>query len=207
MSKQPSSQPGSPTNESSPTQPAGSGPSSPTSKLSAKEAIYEAMKQAKSKQGMLMNFGKKRFLRGFDNHCVVVNEEGVSWYKNEREVKSGKPVDSIPFYVLTTNSRGSRFKQAAVCWPLVTTQECPKANDPKKTYFGIQHTDPKDGSLDIITFGASSPEERDEWVFFITKYIKLYLAPAPEFMVFEHMKVGAEIPLHRQGVLDGEAPR
>ena len=174
---------------------------------SARDSLFEALHQAKSKGGMLSNWGKKGFFRSFNDHYVVVDEQGVRWFKSEREVRGGKPMDSIPWYVLTTNSRGSRFKNAAVCWPLITTQECPKATDRNKTYFGIQYTDPKSNELEFLVFGAPSPQDRDEWVFVITKYIKLYLAPAPEFMEFENMRVGSERPAHMHGVIDGEAPR
>lgn len=176
---------------------------------------------ALTKGGMLLNYGKDRFMRSFQNHWVVVSDgegrgpsgrqevAGVAWYDSEAAYRKGSaPIDSIPFFAVEKNSRGSLFKKASVCWPLVTDEDCPKlsAADKSKTYFAVDYANPKSGKMDLIVLGAASDAERDEWVTFITRFLVLYLPPGEEFEPFINFPVGANPPLHVSQVLGGEAP-
>eukprot|EP00758_Cryptobia_borreli_P002822 Tbor_TRINITY_DN3319_c0_g1::TRINITY_DN3319_c0_g1_i1::g.23565::m.23565 len=169
------------------------------------------------KGGVLLKYGKEIFVRSFTSQYMVVSDgrrsgtiEGIAWYDKESSFTNGKkPVDFIPFYVNETNSRGSRFKKAAVCWPLITKEECPKVtSDQTLTYFGIDYYNEKSKKNEIIVLAAESAKERDEWVYFITTFIALYIPPGEEFIQLSNMKLGCGDgkPIHISGVIDGEAP-
>ena len=174
----------------------------------------DAAPPAMFKAGMLLNLGKERFMRSFSNHYVVVSDgqtpgsiDGIAWYDSEAAfLKKSKPIDSIPFYTVTQNSRGSRFKKASVCWPHLTHEDCPKITSVKveKAFFAVDNvTAPKN---ELIVFAAGTKKEREEWVYFITKFVALYLPPGDEFEAYANTPVGATKPLHVSHVLDGEAP-
>jgi hypothetical protein len=160
------------------------------------------------KSGMLMNYGKKSLFRSFKRQFVVVTSERLSWYKSadEYRAKPDAPIDFIPLYVISKNSRGSNFKNPAVCYPVVTTKDCPKATDPKMCYFGVQYNEPN-GDHPVLTLATDQPQERDEWVYFITTFIRLYVPHGVENAgALAQMAVGADPPLHLKEAWGGEAP-
>lgn len=114
-------------------------------------------------------------------------------------------VGKIPFWVETLNSRGSRFKKAAVCWPLILPEDCAEATDPAIYYFGIDYYSPS-AQRELMVIGARSSAERDAWVKFLRRYIKLYLAPRAESEELQHLCQGAAAPMHESRCVDGEAP-
>lgn len=166
-----------------------------------------AMLKSTIKCGQLYYFKKSFFGGGFEFCYLVVDEaNAIRWYKSERDFATApaKPLGQLPFFTVSTNSRGSKFKEAAVVWPLITKEECPKATDANKVYFGVQYHTPQ--ALEHLVLCASDARERDEWVYFLTKYIALYIPASEEFQPFVGMRLGATEPLHRREVLGGEAP-
>ncbi|KEG15600.1 hypothetical protein DQ04_00031340 [Trypanosoma grayi] len=150
------------------------------------------------------SFGSKKFV----SHFIVIEEQhGVAWYQSEAHFRSApaSPLGRVPFWTEMRNSRGSRFKKAAVCWPLILPEDCPKADDPTKTYFAIEYLNEKN-ALSKHIFAAESEAERDNWVFFITQFIEMFLAPRAESEELQHLRRGAKIPQHYSEVIDGEAP-
>ena len=162
--------------------------------------------QSTVRVGYLMNYGKRGFFRSFNLQFIVVDESGVRWYRSNKEYTTNPSamLDAIPWFVEATNSRGSRFKHAAVCFPVVTKEDCPKATDPNKTYFGIQYMDNQ--RFELLVLAANTPQERDDWCYHITKYVKLHIPFGEEFQQYAHMKVGAATPLHLSHAIEGEAP-
>jgi hypothetical protein len=144
----------------------------------------------------------------FQCYFAVSETLGFAWWNSEGEYLKapGRPADSIPFSETSTNSRGSKFLKAAVCWPLILVEDCPKATDPQRTYFGIEYYDVRGDKNEMLVLAAATPEERDEWVFHITKFVKLFLANRSESEAFLQMKVGSDSPPYVSKVLDGEAP-
>jgi hypothetical protein len=160
------------------------------------------------KGGVLWNYGKKSLFRSFKQQYVVADSEKISWYKTEKDWKDkpAAPIDSVPLYILAKNSRGSSFKNPAVCMPTVTLKDCPKANDPKMHYFGLQYFE-ANGDAQVLAFATESFAERNEWVRFITTFVKLYVPLGVENAeALAAMPVGANSPLHTKEVLGGEAP-
>lgn len=164
------------------------------------------------KEGVLLLLVRARGPFGSDyftpRYFVVDEVGGIMWYESEARYRASphRPLAVIPFWRETVNSRGSRFKKAAVCWPLVLPEDCPAtAADSSKTYFAIDYVN-ESGASDKIVLAANSPRERDSWVRFLTKYIDLYLAPRAESEELHSLPRGAAIPMHRSSVLDGEAP-
>ncbi|KAG5470358.1 hypothetical protein LSCM4_03054 [Leishmania orientalis] len=168
---------------------------------------------ATQKKGTLLHLVRSSGLfgggsRSFVPHYIVVSGgAGISWYASEAEYHQhpSRPLGHANFWIETFNSRGSRFKKAAVCWPLILPGDCPEARDASKTYFAVDYYTP-DGAREQMVLAASSPAERDAWVQFLTKYIDLYLAPRAESEELQHIPRGAAVPLHRSGVIEGEAP-
>ncbi|KAI5687760.1 hypothetical protein MNV84_06825 [Leishmania braziliensis] len=168
---------------------------------------------ATHKEGVLLHLVRSSSLFGgvsasFVPHYIVVSDSaGISWYTSEAEYRQNprRPLGHADFWIETYNSRGSRFKKAAVCWPLILPDDCPEARDPSKTYFAVDYYTPNGGQEQLV-LAASSPAERDAWVRLLTKYIDLYLAPRTESEELQHIPRGAEVPLHRSGVIEGEAP-
>ena len=168
------------------------------------------------KGGMLLNLGKERFMRSFSNQYVVVSDgttpgtfEGIAWYDSEASfLRRAKPIDCVPFFVVTQNSRGSRFKRATVCWPHLTEEDCPKMTSLKNhkalSFFAVDNVSA--AKSELIVFAAASAKEREEWVYFLTRLVALYIPPGEEFEPFANMPVGASKPVHMSHVLDGEAP-
>lgn len=117
------------------------------------------------------------------------------------------PLDSIPFFEITSNSRASKFKKAMTCWPLILPEDCSKATAPNVTYFAVEFFNAKAGKTELLVLGAKSPAERDEWVRFLTKYVKLFLSNREESTAFLNFDVGSTQPRHVSMVIDGEAPR
>ncbi|GET91701.1 hypothetical protein, conserved [Leishmania tarentolae] len=185
-------------------------PASPPTTSPARVVIPTA---ATHKEGTLLHLVRGSGLfgngsRSFVPHYIVVSgSSGISWYASEAEYHQNpsRPLGHANFWIETFNSRGSRFKKAAVCWPLILPDDCPEAKDATKTYFAVDYYTPNEGREQVL-LGASSPAERDEWVNFLTKYIDLYLAPRAESEELQHIPRGAEVPLHRSGVIEGEAP-
>jgi len=171
-----------------------------TAVLTLDQRIDEQLK-LDNKEGFLMNLGKKGFMgrQSWAKTWVVVAPNDIKWFGAKGE---SKPLDSIPLYVETTNTRGSKFKNPAVCFPFITTNECPKATEAGKFYFGVQYYD-KD-KLEFLVFQAETDAERLEWVAFLTKYVKMYIPPG---MSVQSPRVGSETPLHTKTVLGGEAPK
>ncbi len=159
------------------------------------------------KRGTLVSYGRKRFLQKFESRYVSVEPNCLSWWESEAafQKQPQKPLDTILFSSTTTNSRGSTFKKCAKCWPVVTLEDCKEAKDPSLAYFGVGFLNAKLDN-ELLVLAASTPAERKEWIFFITKYIALFLAPRPESAEFVDTPVGSAKPLHVDCVLDGEAP-
>ncbi|RNF27548.1 uncharacterized protein Tco025E_00198 [Trypanosoma conorhini] len=157
---------------------------------------------AARKEGTLLHLergplGRERFAP----HFVVIDEhKGIVWYQSERHARTApsRPLGQVPFWKETRNSRGSRFKKAAVCWPLILPDDCPKADDPKKTYFAIEYLNDK-GSYSKLVFAAESAEERDDWVLFITQFLEMFLPPRAESEELQHLPRGAAVPRHTSG--------
>ncbi|KAG5496426.1 hypothetical protein JKF63_02728 [Porcisia hertigi] len=146
--------------------------------------------------------------RSFVPHYIVVSgRAGIAWYASEAEYRQhpSRPLGRAEFWIETFNSRGSRFKKAAVCWPLILPDDCPEASDPSKTYFAVDYYTPNEDRRKLV-LAASSPAERDAWVQFLTKYIDLYLPHRAESEELQQIPRGAEVPLHQSGVIEGEAP-
>lgn len=168
---------------------------------------------ATRKEGTLLHLVRSSGLFGggsasFVLHYIVVaGSAGIVWYASEAEYRQNprRPLGHANFWIETYNSRGSRFKKAAVCWPLILPGDCPEAKDTSKTYFAVDYYTPN-GAREQLVLAAASPAERDEWVQLLTKYIDLYLAPRAESQELQYIPRGAAVPLHRSGVIDGEAP-
>ena len=161
-----------------------------------------------TKQGYLWNYGRKGFFRSFKRQYLVVEPSRISWYKSEDDYKHhpNSTIDAIPLFAVRINSRGSKFKQPAVCLPALTPHECSKATDPTKFYFGIQWVE-ENGDQPILPLAAESAEERLAWLKHITKYIRLFVSTScPNAEFFSKMEVGANPPLHVREVSNGEAP-
>jgi hypothetical protein len=190
------------TNAAAPEEPTGpSPPPTPSPPTTPREDM---------KAGYLLNFGKKSMFRSFKRQFVVVNAQRVAWYKSEDDFRANPaaPMDSIKLFVLANNSRGSRFKNPAVCLPCLTREACPKATDAKVSYFGVQYIDEAAAdSHPVLCFGAAAPAERDEWIFFLTKFVRLYIPLGAEGAEeFARLPLGADPPMHIKEVLDGEGP-
>ncbi|TPP43876.1 hypothetical protein CGC21_21375 [Leishmania donovani] len=189
---------------------AGSPSAAPPSTSPARVVIPTA---ATHKEGTLLHLVRGSGLfgggsRSFVPHYIVVSgSAGISWYASEAEYRQNpsRPLGHADFWIETFNSRGSRFKKAAVCWPLILPDDCPEAKDANKTYFAVDYYTPNEAREQVV-LAASSPAERDEWVQVLTKYIDLYLAPRAESEELQHIPRGAAVPLHRSGVIEGEAP-
>lgn len=162
------------------------------------------------KEGFLMHLTKSGSfgIESFQRHYIVVEESsGVSWYnsKDAYMYAPQRPLGNVPFWRESTNSRGSRFKKAAVCWPLILPEDCRQATDPTLQYFAIDYAQQNDSHAKEV-LATPSTAERDEWIRFISKYIEVYLAPRAESEDFQHLTQRASIPVHRSCVIDGEAP-
>ncbi|KPI85883.1 hypothetical protein ABL78_5064 [Leptomonas seymouri] len=166
------------------------------------------------KEGPLLHLTRSGGLFGargthtFAQHYVVVSaNSGISWYASREDFlhQPHRPLGRAAFWIETYNSRGSRFKKAAVCWPLILPEDCPAATDSTKTYFAVEYYT-SNGEREQLVLAADSPEERDAWVQHLTKYIELYLAPRAESEELQHITRGATTPVHRSGVIEGEAP-
>ncbi|KAK7198471.1 hypothetical protein NESM_000807400 [Novymonas esmeraldas] len=197
---------------SAPHSPGSAGGSSPASpSASPPRAVLSTT--ATHKEGALLHLVRSTSIFGggsgsFVMHYVVVSGSGgIAWYASEAAYRQQprRPLGHAHFWVETFNSRGSRFKKAAVCWPLILASDCPEAKDPSKTYFAIDYYTPN-GAREQMVLAASSPAERDAWVLLLTKYIDLYLAPRAESQELQYIQRGAAVPMHRSGVIDGEAP-
>ncbi|KPA85006.1 hypothetical protein ABB37_01437 [Leptomonas pyrrhocoris] len=177
-------------------------------------AVAAAPEAATSKEGTLLHLVRSGGLFGtggtqtFVPHYVVVTgSAGIAWYASRVDFlqQPQRPLGRAAFWIETHNSRGSRFKKAAVCWPLVLREDCPAATDASKTYFAVDYY-ASSGEREQLVLAADSPEERDAWVQLLTRYIDLYLAPRAESEELQHITRGAAVPLHRSGVIEGEAP-
>ncbi|RNF12106.1 hypothetical protein TraAM80_00527 [Trypanosoma rangeli] len=161
------------------------------------------------KEGTLLHLerrvlGRERFV----SHFVVIDEhEGILWYQDKKHSRtaSSRPLGHVPFWKETRNSRGSRFKRAAVCWPLILPEDCSKADDPHKTYFAIEYLNDRNNYSKLI-FAAESAEERDAWVFFITQFLEMFLPLRAESEGLKHLPRGAVVPRHCSEVIYGEPP-
>lgn len=159
------------------------------------------------KEGTLLvlekgTFGREKFVPRF----VVVDEHmGVMWYQCETHsrLSPSEPLGQVAFWRETRNSRGTRFKRAAVCWPRVLQEDCPKADDTTKMYFAVEYLNQKEAYSKVI-FAADSETERNDWVFFITHFIDLFLLPCAESDELRHLPRGATTPRHISGVIDEE---
>lgn len=157
--------------------------------------VLEEPPLAAAKEGWLWHFAgyhETELVR----HYFVVDRHGVQWYESEeraRRPSPHKPLGRIAFSMVTTNSRGSVFRKAAVCWPLILPEDVPQvARDPSKTFFAVDYYVPQgfgaglfgDGGGGVtakkLVLAVSSPEERDEWVVFLRQYIDVFLAPRAE---------------------------
>ncbi|ESL08683.1 hypothetical protein TRSC58_03611 [Trypanosoma rangeli SC58] len=161
------------------------------------------------KEGTLLHLEKRALGRErFVSHFVVIDEhKGILWYQGEKNSRtaSSRPLGHVPFWKETRNSRGSRFKRAAVCWPLILPEDCPKADDPQKTYFAIEYLNDRNNYSKLI-FATESAEERDAWMFFITQFLEMFLPPRAESEGLKHLPRGAAVPRHRSEVIYGEPP-
>lgn len=159
---------------------------------------------------MLWNYGLPSIMRSFKSTYVVVDSETARWYKSEESFTSGeKPAGSIRLYTVATNSRLSVIKQTAACWPFITKEDCPKATEISRHYFGIQYFDDR-GSLAQLVLAANSLEEKRQWVQHIAQLIPLHIpADAPMLQQGQLYIEMAEntLPFHTKTVLSGEAPR
>lgn len=162
------------------------------------------------KSGMLLNYGLPAFMRSFKSTYVVVGTDSVKWYKSEESLKAGdKEIGSVPLWSVLKNSRGSVIKQTAAGWPYITVEECSKATDATKHYFGIQYFDQKE-SLAFLILAANSLEEKKEWVHHIAQLIPLQLPPdAPRLPGGDfYVDLATNVLSHHcKKVLDGEAPK
>lgn len=197
----------------SPSSPASSPTNSSTAKT-APSSVVVAPVTATHKEGTLLHLVRSGGLFGtggtptFVPHYVIVSDSaGISWYAKRSDYlhQPQRPLGHADFFVETYNSRGSRFKKAAVCWPLILQEDCPAANDPTKAYFAVDYYT-SGGCREQLVLAANSSEERDAWVQVLTRYIDLYLAPRAESEELQHITRGAAVPLHRSGVIEGEAP-
>jgi hypothetical protein len=164
------------------------------------------------KGGPLLNFGRSRVLQSFKPcYFVVDSAKGFMWWENVDAFRRGPttPSDSIPFFEITTNSRASKFKKAVTCWPLILPEDCSKATDKTIHYFGLEYVNPrsKDGKSELLVLGAASEAEKNAWITYMTKHVKLFLANRMESEAFLDFPVGSKTPQHVSAVLDGEAPR
>ncbi len=159
---------------------------------------------------MLWNYGTPSLMRSFKSQYVVAATDTVSWYKSEESYSTGgSPVGSIDLVSIQKNSRGSVIKQTAACWPYIGPQDCPKATDPARFYFGVQYFD-GNNNLHHLVLAATSDAERKGWVTHIAQLIPMYLpADAPSLPNGpEYIQMASEIvPYHKKKVLDGEAPK
>ncbi|CAD2215975.1 hypothetical protein AGDE_00207 [Angomonas deanei] len=169
----------------------------------------EVPQERGTKSGTLLHLARRTTLLGateeFVEHYFVVNASGISWYSSLKgyETHPDHPLGRIPFFVETKNSRGSRFKKAAVCWPVV--DDCAKVTDPSVVYFMVDYS-LASGESKKLYLGASSATERNEWVTFLTQYIDLYLPPDADSEELQKIEKGADVPVHRSHVIEGEAP-
>ncbi|EKG03608.1 hypothetical protein TCSYLVIO_005340 [Trypanosoma cruzi] len=164
---------------------------------------------AARKEGTILHlekgpFGREKFVLRF---LLVDEHEGVMWYKSEQHCRSNasSPLGHVPFWKETRDSRGSRFKRAAVCWPRILPENCPKAVDPRKKYFAIGYRNEKDACNKLI-FAAESDEERNDWVHFITQFIDVLLAPRAGSENLQHTPRALTLPRNCSRFGDGEAP-
>lgn len=159
--------------------------------------------------GVVLHFVRRMpFSHSFVEHYLVVDEAaGIRVYGSKEKYAADpqRPLLQIPFWRETRNSRGSRFKRAAVCWPLILPEDCPQATDPAVTYFAVDYINAEEQSEKLV-LGARSLAERDAWVQFLTKYIDLYLAPRAQSEELQFLTRGAAVPQHKSAVIDGEAP-
>ncbi|EKF33415.1 hypothetical protein MOQ_002719 [Trypanosoma cruzi marinkellei] len=164
---------------------------------------------AARKEGTILHlekgsFGREKFVSRF---LLVDEHEGVMLYESQKHRHSSvsRPLGHVPFSKETRNSRGSRVKKAAVCWPRILPEDCPKAADLQKKYFAIEYLNEKDVSSKLI-FAAESDEERDEWVHFITRFIDVFLAPRAGSENLQHTPRALTVPRRCSGFSDGGAP-
>eukprot|EP00760_Papus_ankaliazontas_P013641 PhM_4_TR15872/c0_g1_i1/m.84826 len=181
----------------------------------ALEQRRDNMLSAERREGWLHTYGKRGLFQSWKKVFVSVGPNDVRWFKQQPRDSppTEKPADSISLYIESTNSRGSRFKIPAVCFPFITGDDAPKAVESSAKslpagalLFGVQYTE-KD-KLELVVFAAESEEEREDWVVFLTKYVPMYVPP--RMMQNSSVKVpraGAEAPLHQKVVLGGEAPK
>jgi hypothetical protein len=160
------------------------------------------------KAGMLLNYGKPSFMRSFKSQFVCVDTTSARWYKSEADyLKGAEPSDFVPLTATQSNSRGSVFNVPAVCWPVISKAECPKATDANKFYFAIQYPDAKQGSdQPFLVLAAATAAERDEWVGHITQIIPIYVAASTDDAE-RWLSIACRTPYHTKYVVSGEAPR
>ena len=163
-----------------------------------------------AKGGMLWNYGLPSLMRSFKNTYVVISTDHVKWYKSEDSYKNGdKETGSVQLWTVLKNSRGSVIKNTAAGWPFISPQDCPKATDSSRHYFGVQYFDSKD-NLQHLVLAANSAEEKREWVNHIAQLIPLQLPPdaptLPDGQLFIDMATNV-VSHHCKKVLDGEAPK
>lgn len=183
--------------------------------------------------GQVLNLGRKGFMQSFKSVYAVARPEGFFWFKDkaqyEQQVQAGagskpvsgptmggptqgnkapngfQPIDWLPWFTLTTNSRGSRFKTPMGCLPKVTQEmhSKMKSADVKKIYWGLQFVD-GDNSNEILVIGVDTPAERDAWIKYCTAFVPLSLPFGCEDMA--GIPVGRPVPTHKKEVMGGEAP-
>ncbi|EPY37131.1 hypothetical protein STCU_00166 [Strigomonas culicis] len=163
----------------------------------------------RTRAGLLLVLVRRSpFTQAFAGHYVVVDEDsGIRCYTSKQSYEQApqRPVLHVPFWRETRNSRGSRFKRAAVCWPLILPEDCPQATDPTFTYFAVDFVN-NEAKHEKLVFAAPTPAERDAWVHFLTKYIDMYLVPRAQSEELQYLTRGAAVPQHKSAVLEGEAP-
>lgn len=166
------------------------------------------------KDGVLLHLVKRPIAFGLSHtmhwvpHYVVVDEHGVTWYPGDALAQPSLPdkLGEMSFWQETTNSRGTRFKKAAVCWPQLLPEDCPQATDATQSFFGLDYVK-SNGKRHMMALAARTPEEREAWVRFLQYYIELYLPPRDESRSLCKLVRTDVRPLHCSGILHGEAPR
>lgn len=149
-------------------------------------------------------------MRSFKNTYVVISTNDVKWYKSEEAYKTGeKELGGVQLWAVQKNSRGSVIKQTAAGWPYISPEDCPKATDPNRHYFGVQYFDSK-SNLTHLVLAANSAEEKRDWVHHIAQLIPLQLPPdapsLPDGQLYIDMATNV-VSHHCKKVLDGEAPK
>lgn len=163
------------------------------------------------KEGYLGHLAPAGFSDGdLARRYFVVDRGGVRWYESEEHRRQDPPrraLGTVAFSVTTTNSRGSVFRRAAVCWPLLLPEDSPQvARHPGPTYFAVDYYAPQGLGARIVSGGGggdiesrklilatASPAARDEWVRFLRQFIDIYLAPRAESEELQYLLTGGGV--------------